>query len=217
MSIYLFNHRTGRVSMALKSKNTSENNLPEEFETTSETQEVNFDDLIGSTEAEYNDPDDKPKYYTITGKEQDYNPQWDVYKSYEMDIGDWIEGKPEVSIIEKKDKNYDALRLRIIDDTTDEVLDCYCNYPRADEKGFVTNIGKDFDFYRNAFDFIYSILKTRGDKYVLDKNGEEYNKFRKVDFMGFAKLVDSMSKVKVEITAGNEDSDYNSWMITSME
>ena len=215
MSIYLFNHRTGRVSMALKSKN-QENILPEEFENT-ETEEVNFDDLIGSTEAEYNDPDDKPKYYTITGKEQDYNPQWDIYKSYEMDVGDWIQGKPEVSIIEKKDKNYDALRLRVIDDTTDEVLDCYCNYPRADEQGFVHNIGKDFDFYRNAFDFIYGILKTRGDKYVLDKNGEEYNKFRRVDFIGFAKLVDSMSKVKVEITEGNEDSDYNSWMITSME
>ena len=119
--------------------------------------------------------------------------------------------------LKKDEKSYDTLCLRVIDDTTDDVLDCYCNFPKADKDGFVKNIGKDFDFYRNAFDFIYSVLKTRGDKYVLDKNGDEYDKFKRVDWMGFAKLVDQMSKVKVEITEGNEDSTYNSWMIISME
>jgi hypothetical protein len=193
--------------MALKSK-------------TNEVQdEVNFEDLFASTDAEYNDGESKntKTFYTITGKESQYNPQWDIYKDYETDVGDWLEGTPEVRIIPKPDKNYDALHIRIIDDTTDEVLDCYCNYPRADDNGFVKGLNRDFDFYRNAFDFIYSVLKTRGDKYVLDKNGEEYNNFKKVDFIGFAKLVDQMKKVKIEITEGNTDSDYNSWMIISME
>ena len=200
--------------MALKSKQTG---LPEEFEE-NEVEQVSFDNLVGNMEAEYEEDQGETKvYYTLTGKEQDYNPQWDIYKSYEADVGDWLEGKPEVSIIEKKDKSYNALRVRIIDESTDEVLDCYLNFPKPDDEGFVTNITKSFDFYRNCFDFLYSILKCQGDKYVLDKNGDEYNRFAKIDFIGFAKLVDQKTRVKIEITEGNEDSDYNSWMITGME
>jgi hypothetical protein len=201
--------KQGVEIMALKSKT--------ETEETNVTEQINFDDLIASTDAVYSDGGEKPVYYTITGKEQDYNPLWDIYKNYEADVGDWLEGKPEVTIIPKEDKNYDALRIRIIDETTDEVLDCYANFPRADKNGFVKGLNRDFDFYRNAFDFIYSVLKTRGEKYVLDKNGEEYDRFNRVDFLGFAKLVDQMKKVRIEITEGNEDSDYNSWMITNME
>ena len=177
-----------------------------------EFEQVNFDDLVGSTEAEVTQ-----EIRTVTGRQTEYNHEWEIFKSYNEDIGTYMEGRPEVTIIEKDGKTYDSLCLRVIDDTTDEVLDCYCNFPKADKEGFVTNLTKDFDFYRNAFDFIYSVLKTRGDKYVLDKNGEEYDKFRRVDWMGFAKLVDQMSKVKVEITEGNKESTYNSWMIMSME
>ena len=175
-------------------------------------EQINFEDLIATTEATTDNG-----YKTITGREQEYHPDYETYKEYEMDIGDYIVGRPEVSIIQKEGKNYDALHVKVIDDSAEEILDCYCNFPRADEQGFVTNIGKNFDFYRNAYDFIFSVLKTRGDKYVLDKNGEEYTKFRKVDFIGFAKLVDSMKKIRVEITEGNPDSTYNSWMITNME
>lgn len=183
-------------------------------------EQVNFDNLISNMEAEYEEDQGENKkkvYYTLTGKEQQYNPQWDIYKSYEADVGDWLEGTPEISIIRKEDKSYDTLRLRVIDDSTDEVLDCYLNFPKADEHGFITNITKSFDFYRNCFDFLYSILKCQGEKYVLDKNGEEYNRFAKINFIGFAKLVDQMSKVRIDLTEGNEDSDYNSWMITNME
>jgi hypothetical protein len=194
---------------------SKQNELPEEFETTSETSDkVTFDDLLASTDAV-----STGDYVTITGKESRYNSEWDVYKAYEMDVNDWIEGYPEVRIIDKKTdgKSYDALHIRIIDDTDNEVLDCYSNFPRADENGFVTGLPRDFDFYRSAFDFIFSVLHTRGDKYVLDDKGEEYTKFRKVDFIGFAKLVDQMNKVKIRITEGNENSDYNSWEIISME
>ena len=200
MSIYLFNHKNRGEIMAL-SKNTSEEN------------QINFDDLI--VEAEYKE-DEKEIFYTITGKEQEYNHEWEIYKNYEADVGDYLEGKPEVRIIEKSDKTYNALCIRVIDNTTNEVLDCYCNFPKRDLP-YVTGLNKDFDFYRTAFDFIFSVLKTRGEKYVLDKNGEEYNNFKRVDFIGFAKLVDTMSKIRIEITEGNEDSEYNSWMITHME
>jgi hypothetical protein len=200
---YIFDNKTKQVTiMALNNKAHEE----EVFE------QVNFDDLVDSTEAEVTQ-----EIRTVTGRETEYNHEWEIFKSYNEDVGTYMEGTPEVTIIEKDGKTYDSLCLRVIDNSTDEVLDCYCNFPKADKDGFVKNLTKDFDFYRNAFDFIFSVLKTRGDKYVLDKNGDEYDKFRRVDWMGFAKLVDQMNKVKVEITEGNEDSTYNSWMIMSME
>ena len=202
--------------MALKSKQSEIN---EDFEVT-ETEQVNFDDLTADLEADYEENQGEHKvYYTLSGKEQQYNPQWDVYKSYEEDVGTYLEGTPEVTIIDKKadGKNYDALRLRVIDDSTDEVLDCYMNFPRWDKNGYVENITKSFDFYRTCFDFIYSVLRCRSEKNVVDKNGDEYNRFKRVNLKTFAMYVDQMTKVKVEITEGNADSDYNSWEIKHME
>ena len=195
--------KQGVEIMSLKSNNQEENKTVEQ---------VNFDDLVQSTEASVDEI-----YKTVTGRETDYKPEYEVYKAHELNVGDWIEGRPELSIAPKKNKSYDAVHLKIYDDSAQEILDCWANFPRADEDGFVTGLTKDFDFYRTAFDFIYSVLKTRGDKYVLDKNGEEYTRFNRVDFIGFCKLVDQMSKVRVEITEGNEDSNYTSWQITSME
>jgi len=190
--------------MALKGKDTQEE--------TQTVEQVNFDDLVQTTEASVDGT-----YKTVTGRETDYKPDYELFKAHELDVNDWIEGRPELSIVTKEDKKYDAIHLKIYDDTAEEILDCWANFPRADKDGFVKGLSKDFDFYRTAFDFIYSVLKTRGDKYVLDKNGEEYTNFKRVDFIGFCKLVDQMSKIRVEITEGNPDSEYNSWMITSME
>ena len=190
--------------MALKSKDNETNT----------NEQINFDDLVGTTEAEYNENDG---FETITGKDSRYEPTYDSFKNYEIDVGEKFTGYPEVTKFTNDGKSYDSLRLRLINDLDEEILDCYFNYPRADKQGFVKNITKNFDFYRGCFDFIYSILRTRGDKYVLDKDGEEYNKFKKVDLMGFAKLVDQQNKVTVQITEGNADSEYDSWMIVNME
>lgn len=180
--------------MAMKSKNNK----------------INFEELEcegGFTE----------QYLTLTGKEQSYLPDYEVYKTYECDVGDELTGYPEVTIITKDGKSYDALKIKIIDETSEEILEAYANFPRADERGFVKRIGKDFDFYRNAFDFIFSVRKCQGEKYVLDKNGEEYTEWKNIDFIGHAKLVDQMEKITVKITEGNSDSSYDSWMITRME
>ena len=198
--------------MALKSKA----NVPEESIEEVSNNQISFDDLDFEAEFEEDQGEEKT-YYTISGKEQQYNPQWDIFKSYECDVGDYVEGTPEISIFEKKDKSYDTLRLRVIDDVADEVLDCYINFPRWDENGYVENITKSFDFYRNCFDFIFSVLRCRNESNVLDKNGEEYNRFARVNLRTFAMYVDQMSKIRVEITEGNEDSDYTSINITDME
>ena len=201
--------------MALKSKQTKEEELPSPVNTEEEpTQtQVTFNDL--EFEAEYVDEDEQPpKYYTISGKESEYNSAWEKYTMRDLDVGDEFTGKPEVMKFENDDKSYDAFRVRLIDQ--DEVLDCYFNFPKKDYP-YVKGINKGFDFYRTCFDFIFSILRIRDERNVVNKDGEEVNRFKTVNLETFAKYVDSMTRVGVRVTEGNPDSDYNSWEIYKME
>ena len=193
--------------MALKSK--TEDVIEEPT-----VEQVSFDDL--EFEAEYVDEEEMSvkKYYTISGKESWYEPEWEKMKASDLEVGDEFEGRPEVNIFENSDKSYNALRVRVMDDG--EILDLYVNYPKKDYP-YVKGINKSFDFYRTCFDFIYSILKHKNEKYVVDENGEEVNKFNKVNFETFAKYVDNMERIGVRITEGNSDSDYNSFQIYKLE
>lgn len=191
--------------MALKSKEPNEEPVVEQ---------VSFDDL--EFEAEYVDEEEleTKKFYTISGKESWYEPTGEKMKASDLDVGDEFDGRPEINIFTNDDKTYDALRVRVMDDG--DILDLYVNFPKKDYP-YVKNINKSFDFYRPLFDFIYSILKFRDERNVVDKNGEEINRFNTVNLETFAKYVDSMERVWVKITEGNTDSDYNSWQITRME
>ena len=194
--------------MALKSKN----NLPEEFETNEK--QLSFDDL--EFEAVFVDEEDleTKRYFTITGKDQRYEPQWEKYGIQDLDIGDEFEGYPEVNIFEKPDKTYNAIRLRIMDDG--EILNLYFNYPKKDWP-YVEGINKGFDFYRGCFDFIFSILRWKDETNIVNSDGEEINRFSKVNLENFAKFVDQRERVGIRITEGNPDSEYNSWIIYKME
>ena len=202
--------------MALKSKKTEEE-LPfpvdMEHEQTS-TEQISFDDL--EFEAEYVDEDEleTKKFYTISGKESQYEPTWDKFKASDLDVGDEFEGRPEINIFKNDDKSYDALRVRVMDDG--EILDLYVNFPKKDYP-YVKGINKGFDFYRTCFDFIYSVLRWNDESNVVNKDGEEVNKFGKVNLEKFAKFVDQHNRIGVRITEGNPDSDYNSWIIYKME
>ena len=134
---------------------------------------------------------------------------------YDYDIGDGLEGYPEISHFKNDDRKSDSLRVRIINE--DEYIDLYINIPKPDENGFVKNIRKGFNFYRTAFDFIYSVLRWRDEKNVVDAAGEEINIFKKVNILKFAQFVDQMNNIGVRITEGNSESEYNSWIIYKME
>ena len=175
-------------------------------------EQVSFDDLLEGMEYEY---EEEREYFTISGKEYEDVHGWTPMKSYELEVGDEMEGIPEITHFVNKDKKYDSLRLRVLDDG--EYLDCYINIPKPDNLGYVSNIRKGFDFYRTAFDFIYSVLKYRDERNVVDENGEEKNHFKKVNILSFAKYVDQFSHIGVKITEGNPDSDYNSFIIFRME
>jgi len=188
--------------MAMKSKNT-------------ETEQVTYEDLFEGLEYEY---EEEIEYKTISGKEYIDITTWGKYGMYDFDVGEQVQGTPEITHFVNKDKKYDSLRVRILDNTgSEECVDLYINIPKPDENGYVSNIRKGFDFYRTCFDFLYSVLKLRDERNVVDKNGEEKNHFGKVNILLFAKYVDQMKCIKAKITEGNTDSEYNSWIITHME
>ena len=205
--------------MALKSKKTEEKEeLPFDIPTYENEEpkqkQVSFDDI--ECEADYVDEDEleTKKFYTISGKESQYEPDWDKYGIQELDVGAEMVGRPEITIFENKDKSYDAARLRVMDDG--EILDIYINYPKKDYP-YVRGINKTFDFYRKCFDFIFSVRRLHGDKYVVDSKGEEINRFKKINFEMLAKYVDQHERIGVRITEGNADSEYNSFIIYKLE
>lgn len=177
-------------------------------------EQISFDDI--EFEAEYVDEDqiETKKFYTISGKESQYEPTWEKYGIQDLDVGATMEGRPEINIFENEDKTYDALRLRVMDDG--EILDLYINYPKK-HFPFVRAINSRFDFYRKCFDFIFSVLRIQGEQYVVDKNGNEVNKFGKIDIEKLAKYVDQHERIGVEITEGNSDSEYDSFKIYKLE
>ena len=196
--------------MALKSKTETE--LPEEFEV-NQSEQISFEDI--DFEAEYVDEDQETKkFYTISGKESWYEPTWERYTMNDLSIGDEFEGRPELTIFKNEDKTYDALRLRIMDDG--EIVDLYINYPKKDCP-YVRGITKRFDFYRKCFDFIYSILRWKDETNVVDSNGEEVNRFNKINLQMLAKFVDQHERIGVRITEGNHDSEYDSFIIYKLE
>ena len=177
-------------------------------------EQISFDDI--EFEAEYVDEDqiETKKFYTISGKESQYEPTWEKYGIQDLDVGATMEGRPEINIFENEDKTYDALRLRVMDDG--EILDLYINYPKK-HFPFVRAINSKFDFYRKCFDFIFSVLRIQGEQYVVDKNGNEVNKFGKIDIEKLAKYVDQHERIGVEIIEGNSDSEYDSFKIYKLE
>ena len=204
--ILLFNNKRRWDIMALKSKT--------EIEEQTVTEQVSFDEI--EYEAEFVDEDEleTKKFYTISGKESWYEPNWEKYGIQDLDVGAEMEGRPELNIFENDDKTYNALRIRVMDDG--EILDLYVNYPKKDFP-YVKGINKSFDFYRKCFDFIFSILRLRDERNVVDKNGEEVNRFNKINFEMLAKYVDQHERIGVRITEGNADSEYDSFIIYKLE
>lgn len=170
------------------------------------------EELTLDFEAEY---EEEIEYTTISGKEYMDVHDWEKYSIHDLNVGEEMEGIPEITYFENKDRKSDSLRVRVADDG--EYVDLYVNIPKPDKLGYITNIKKGFDFYRTCFDFVFSILRLRDERNVVDKNGEEVNKFSKVNIMNFAKYVDQMSRIGVRITEGNPESDYDSWIIYKME
>ena len=204
--------------MALKSKQSEIN---EDFEITEEKQQVTldleFETEIADLDAE---AEEKQVYYTISGKESRYEPTWETYNINDFDVGEELEGEPEVTIFEKKDKNYDAARLRIFNDG--EIVNLYFNYPKKDYpvvrnlKNIRTSEKDKFDFYLNCYDVCFSVLRCIDENNV-KKDGKTINKIPSINIETILKIIDSNDFIKVRIIEGSPYNDYLSWGILEME
>ena len=160
-------------------------------------------------------------YYTISGKEQKFNPQWEIYNINDLDVGDELEGEPEVTIFEKEDKSYNAARLRLIDE--EEIVNLYFNFPKKaypvvrNLKNIRTGEKDEFDFYLNCYDVCFSVLKCLDEKNIKDSNGDTINKIKAINLETVLKIIDTSKKVKVRIIEGSPYNDYLSWGIIGME
>lgn len=165
--------------------------------------------------------EEKKVYYTISGKEQQYNPKWEVYNINDFDVGEELEGTPEVTIFEKDDKSYNAARLRLIDE--DEIVNLYFNFPKKawpivrNLKNIRTGEKDDFDFYLNCYDVCFSVLKCLDENNIKDSNGNTINKIKAINLESVLKIIDSNDRVKVKIIEGSPFNDYLSWGIIDME
>lgn len=196
--------------MALKSKQTENNEvLPE-----TERVQISFDDIDFEADFVEDDELETKKFFTISGKESQYEPNWERYGIQDLEVGQTMEGRPEINIFENEDKTYNAFRLRVMDDG--EIVDLYINYPKKDYP-YVRNITSKFDFYRKCFDFIFSVLRHQGEEYVVNDKGEEVNRFGKINIEMLAKFVDQHERIGVKITEGNTDSEYDSFIIYKLE
>ena len=95
--------------MALKSKTTKEEELPFPVDIEEDqTGQISFDDLEFEAEVVDEEEMETKKFYTISGKESQYEPTWEKMKASELDVGDEFEGRPEINIFENEDKSDNA-------------------------------------------------------------------------------------------------------------
>lgn len=160
-----------------------------------------------------------------TSKDDSYTDvsQMTQIKAIDCEPGATFSGRPELSIFvndeldEKGEfvKNYDAVRIRLIDNP--EYLDAYMNIPKADKDGFITNIRKGYNFFRPTFDVIFSFLRYIDETNVIDpKTGEEIKKINKINIENFVDILNEKELIELEITEGDSESEYNSFMIRKM-
>ena len=133
MTILLFNHRQRGKIMALRSKN-EEPQIVEKVE--ERTNHISFDDL--EFEADYEEERSAVQYVTISGKVQQYEPEWEQYGMQDLDIGNEMEGRVEITHFVNEGRKSDSLRVRVMDDG--EIVNLYVNIPKPDENGFINNI-----------------------------------------------------------------------------
>jgi len=167
-------------------------------------------------------------FKTISGKEPKETDGCLKYTIQDFDIGNKIEGYPEITIFDNNDKddegkyekNYQSIRLRLFDDTIDddepEYIDLYANIPRRNDNGVIKDINKFFGFYRGGFDLIFSFMRFFDETNVVTEKGEEINKINGANIENICKYIDMQNRVNVKVVKGASE-DYPSWIILNME
>lgn len=142
------------------------------------------------------------EFVTITGKTTDFNPDKDKIRIHDLEDGETFKGKPEVSIIEKEDKSYNVVRIKIIGETED--LTIYANFDKRNYP-LIKGVNENFKFYRDAFNIIKSVLLINGAPIKPDAR-----KIKEINFKDVLEYIDSLDSITVEAVEYDDNLDYKS-------
>lgn len=133
----------------------------------------------------------------------------------ELNPGDMVTGAPVVHLFVNEDldkqgkpKNYDSIRVRVIDSEAEEYVDCYCNFPKTSQ-----NIRKTSNFFRSCFDFIHSVMCTIDDTNATNANGDPVNTYKKINIDDLIEYLNGKEEITIKIIEGAND--YNSFLVTN--
>lgn len=163
------------------------------------------------------------EYTTVSGKEYRDMNRATKYDINDFELGNIINGYPEITIFKNMDKDDNgefvrksqSVRLRIIDGD-EEYVDLYANIPRMDDDGFIENLNKSFGFMRTGFDLCFSFMRWIDETNVVTPSGDEINSIKKINIMNICKKIDGFNWVKVKIIKG-ADEQYPSWILLDMQ
>ena len=175
----------------------------------------NPDEFDFGFEAEYQG------FETITGKDQTDISNSTGYGLGDLEIGNTVNGRPEVVIFENNEKdddgeyvkNYQSIRIRLVDHN--EYVDLYANIPRRDEKGFVSLYHYQ-DFYRTGFDLAKSFMRFLDETNIVDETGEEINMINKINIENVCKAIDMKDYAKFKVVKGASE-EYDSFILMDMK
>ena len=155
--------------------------------------------MKGSTQTDYNDYEDYTKYLLN-----------------DLDVGASISGKPELFRFEpREDKKSTSIRLRIVDDLSEEYVDCYCNIPLT--WPIIKGVNKSFDYYRTTFDLITGVFYLIDETMILDNNGDPINRIDEINMKQFIEFLGNKESITIEVTEGNPKTEYNSLKVLKIE
>ena len=158
-----------------------------------------------------------------TGTELDLS-ELEKYYLNEAQVGTAFGGTPQISIYrDVKDKNtgeikkYSQALLRLINEENGQHLDIYMNMPKIDEKGVIKNLNHGFEFYRTAYDFVFSLMHLIDPSNILDaETGQEINTFKTFNIQQALEFIGNKEWVDIVVTKVSEESEYNSFKITKI-
>ena len=213
---YIFT-KQGVNIMALKSK--KETGLPEEFEETSIEKQVSLDLglEVEAVDIDEEAEEEKKVYYTISGKEQQYNPQWEAYS-----ISDFVYAagtmKSVMNVANVRPPTMAtpmAMRLGV-------PVRMSGTAPNTVER-LVMRIGRKrrsaawraaSSLLQPVFSAIWFANSTINIPFFVTR---AINKIKAINLETVLTIIDTSNKVKVRIIEGSPYNDYKSWGIISME
>jgi len=141
----------------------------------------------------------------------------------DAEVGIRFGGKPIIDltedvIVDDVPKKYSFAFLTIVNETNDQYLNIRMNFPKLDKDGWIRNLNKDFEFFREGFNFIISLQRlSNPDSVINPKTGEEITFIRKFNMKKALEYIGNKEWIDIEITEGIEDSDYNSFKIIRVD